>query len=297
MFGFLSRSRSVTKIALTPPAARPGRHGLAVVLIVRNEAAHIAEWARFHRLAGARAFFVYDNGSTDGTVAALRAEVPDATVIPWDQTLRDLRTGAEIHGQVLAYAHAIRNFGGDYRWMAFIDTDEFLVPVQTDTLDAALAHLSEEGCLSLPWHMFGRNGHDTPPAGGVVRNYTRRARNPMSAARGVRNFKCIVDPTRVTGAGVHAFQVDGAYRSVNDRGTAADLRGRERPAFYSVAHIQLNHYYTRSTRDLAEKIGRGVFPVAKADGHARRVQTIVQNIEADEVEDLRAVDWLTRRGI
>ena len=39
------------------------------------------------------------------------------SVIPWDQKLRDARRGLEIHNQVLAYAHATRNFGGRYRWM------------------------------------------------------------------------------------------------------------------------------------------------------------------------------------
>ena len=125
MFGFLARQRSITKIALAPPAPRPGRHGLAVVLIVRNEAAHVGEWARFHARAGVRHVHVYDNGCTDRTVAELREALPKnrLTVIPWDQRLTDARRGAEIHNQVLAYAHATRNFGGAYRWMAYIDVD------------------------------------------------------------------------------------------------------------------------------------------------------------------------------
>ena len=33
MFGFLQRSRSITKIALQPPAPQADRHGLALVLM------------------------------------------------------------------------------------------------------------------------------------------------------------------------------------------------------------------------------------------------------------------------
>ena len=36
MFGFLKRARSITEIALDPPAPQPGRAGLALVLIVRG---------------------------------------------------------------------------------------------------------------------------------------------------------------------------------------------------------------------------------------------------------------------
>ena len=67
--------------------------------------------------------------------------------------------GREIHNQVLAYAHAASNFGGAFRWMAFIDADEFLVPKQAASIPEALAHLGEAVNVSLPWHMFGRSGH------------------------------------------------------------------------------------------------------------------------------------------
>ncbi len=292
MFGFLTRSRTVTKIGLTPPAPRPGRQGLAIVLIVRNEAAHIAEWARFHRLAGARAFFVYDNGCTDGTLAALRGQV-DATVIPWDQKLSDARRGLEIHTQVLAYAHAVRNFGADFRWMTFIDVDEFLVPA-TD-LPTELAALEHATSLSLPWHMFGRSGHKTPPPGGVVANYTRRNPDPMSDAKGLRNWKMIVDPCAVTAVKVHEVWAPGD-RTWNVAGQAATLVTRDRPGFYAAGGIQLNHYYTRSDAELRAKIACGPILTTPAADHLRRVMRKVAAIEAEEVEDRRAIDWLASRG-
>lgn len=297
MFGFLKWPGSITRIALDPPPALPGRDGLAIVLIVRNEERHIGEWARFHALAGAAHFYVYDNGCSDGTIAALRAALPGEmlTLLPWDQVLRDARSGREIHNQVLAYAHAVRNFGARWRWMTFIDTDEFLVPVQADDLPGALAPL--EGCrnISLPWHMFGRNGHLVPPAGGMVANYLRRAADPMSDQRGVRNFKCIVDPCHVTAVGVHAIETDAKPETCNDKGEVFTHSSRNRRAFYSTAHLQLNHYYARSEAEVAEKIGRGVFPSTKITGHGRRVRRIVANIEACEVEDRSALDWRARR--
>lgn len=296
MFGFLKRARSITRLELAPPAPVPGRHGIAIGLIVKNEARHIGEWARFHVDAGVRHIHVYDNGSTDGTAEVIRAAVGDAcSVIPWDQKLRDARRGLEIHNQVLAYAHAVRNFGGRYRWMALIDVDEFLVPKQADSLPAALLHL--EGCrnISLPWHMFGRSGHVVPPDGGVLQNYTRRNPDPMSGASGLCNFKMIVDPCAVSALKVHEIETGGGI-TCNDRGDPFTHTTRTRPAFYSADHIQLNHYYTRSDQELRAKIARGPNLTTPDADHLRRVLRKVAAIEADEVEDRSALAFLARRA-
>ncbi|MGC9370599.1 MAG: glycosyltransferase family 92 protein [Paracoccaceae bacterium] len=294
----LMSRKPITKLAIEPPQPAAGRAGFAVVLIVKNEARHIGEWARFHLRAGARHFVVYDNGCTDGTIGVLQDVLPAGalTVIPWNQKLRDGLTGREIHNQVLAYAHAIRNFGPRFRWMACIDADEFLVPKRADSLEAALAHLEDVPNISLPWHNFGRCGHDQPPEGGVLENYTRRAAHPLSGARGVTNFKVIVDPCRVTSVKVHAYETDGRAVTWNDRGARAALKERSRPGFYSADHIQLNHYYTRSEAELAAKIARGSNQAVEAGRHAARVRRNVANIERDTVEDRSALAFLDRIG-
>lgn len=295
MFRFLSRNQ-ITRISLDPPRPRPDRAGLDVVLIVKNEARHIGEWARFHLLAGVSRFHVYDNGCSDGTIAELRRVVPEAslTVIPWDQKLRD--GSREIHNQVLAYAHAVRNFGPACRWMTFIDVDEFLVPKQAASLPEALEPLSACPCISLPWHMFGRSGHIEAPAGGVLENYTRRNPDPMSDAKGLRNFKMIVDPCRVTAMKVHAIETTGEAGACNDRGQRFPLSARDSRAFYSAEAIQLNHYYTRSDSELRAKIARGPNLTTPDAEHLRRVMRKVENIEAGEVEDRSAISFLDRIG-
>ncbi|MEO8241522.1 MAG: glycosyltransferase family 92 protein [bacterium] len=293
MFGFLKRGQSITRISLDPPPAEAGRAGLALVLIVRNEARHIAEWARFHALAGVRHFYVYDNGCTDGTIAALGFLGDALTVIPWNQKLRG--DGREIHNQVLAYGHATRNFGGAWRWMTYLDADEFLVPKGAG-LDEALAELEQCRNISLPWHMFGRSGHMEPPEGGVVANYTRRNPEPMSKAPGLMNFKMIVDPCHVTAIKVHSIETDGSDDSCNDAGVRFTAKGRKAAAFYSAGRIQLNHYYTRSDAELRAKIARGPNLTTPDADHLRRVMRKVAAIEAGEVEDRSALAFLARKA-
>jgi Glycosyltransferase family 92 len=298
MFWKLPALGKISKIGIVPPRPDPDRGGVAIALIVRNEARHIGEWADFHARAGVARFLVYDNGCTDATLPILRDRLGErCTVVPWRQVFSDAWLGREIHNQVLAYAHAASNFGGAYRWMAFIDADEFLVPKRADSIPAALAHLGDCRSLSLPWHMFGRSGHVEPPEGGVLRNYLRRARDPMSEVRGIRAFKCIADPCHLTALRVHSMETDGSGLSCNDRGEAvASEKERARPGFYSADHLQLNHYYTRSESELAAKIGRGPNLQAKSPEYARKVRRTVANIEADEVEDRAALDYLARIG-
>lgn len=288
----------LTKVGLTPPPPNDSREGIGIGLIVKGEQTHIGEWARFHHGVGVRRFVVYDGARGDGTADILRDVLPAEAlvVIPWVQSLRDVRLDREIHNQVLAYAHAAANFGSDLRWMAFIDVDEFLIPTAGDSLTEALDGLDVPQ-VSLPWHMFGHSGHEAAPDGGVLRNYTRRARDPMSDVRGVRAFKMLVDPCHLTALRVHSAETGPGAATWNDNGVKFDAKDRETPAFYSTERIQLNHYYARSKAELEAKIARGPNLRGKAAEYGRKVRRTVANIEADEVEDRRAITFLDRTGI
>ncbi|TFL19043.1 glycosyltransferase family 2 protein [Jannaschia formosa] len=293
----LRQRLKIGSVGLRPPAPAPDRHGVALAAIIRNEARYAPEWARFHRAAGVRAFFVYDDGSTDGTAEALRAVLGDAlTVIPWAQRLEDARLGREIHNQVLAYAHAASNFGGAFRWMGFIDVDEFLIPVSAPSIPAALEGLDVPS-LSLPWHMFGHGGHETAPEGGVLANYTRRAREVGGDAPGLRAFKMLADPCRITSMRVHSLSCDGSEATWNDRGDRVATASARDRRFVSAERLQLNHYYTRSRAELEAKIARGPNLPSKAAEYRRKVMRTVDSVEADTVEDTRARDYAAGLGM
>src|SRR5262245_4909673 len=49
----------------------PVPYYLAIVAVVKNEAPYLEEWLDFHCLVGCSHFYIYDNGSTDGTVEIL----------------------------------------------------------------------------------------------------------------------------------------------------------------------------------------------------------------------------------
>ena len=291
----ISRGPVMTRLRVDPPPPAPGRDGIALVAIMRNEARHVGEWAAFHREAGAGHLYLYDDGSTDGTVEIVRSLMPESTVIPWAQRFTDARGGwrgpMRLHNQIAAYVHAVANFGARWRWMACLDADEFLMPTGAPTLPEALMGLDVTN-VSLPWHMFGRGGRAEPPEEGTVLGFVRRARDPMDPARGASGFKCLFDPCALRIASVHEMRTDGD-RTWNDAGHEATFATRRDPAFLSTERVQLNHYYTRSAADLEAKLARGSNLADPA--YRRRVMRTVDAIERDEVEDRMAAGWWAER--
>ncbi|MFT4183446.1 MAG: glycosyltransferase family 92 protein [Rhizobium sp.] len=288
------------KLIIDPPKPQEGRHGIAIAACVKDEASYIEEWVRFHRAVGIRHFYIYDNGSTDNTRAILRDLLDEdaLTIIPWAGWMKDAATETRLNGQVIVFAHAILNFGGAYRWMAFIDVDEFLLPKEGQTVEQALAAVGDFPNVSLPWHMFATSGHEKRPDGPLTLNYTMRGTDPMTRKENVSNFKCIVDPCEVTEVSVHQFKTrEFDDLTANDAGKRFTRRARKSPDFYSNRFLQLNHYYTKSREELMAKIARGWSYDTSSTKYRDKVLSIVRSIEEDVVEDRAMVDFIERNGI
>lgn len=297
---FKSDKHLTRKLAIVPPQPLPGRHGIAIMACVKNEAGYIEEWVRFHKAVGVRHFHIYDDGSTDETSAILKRLLsPDElTIVPWLSRMVDVASDQVLNGQTIAFAHAILNFGKAYRWMAFIDVDEFLLPKRGRTLEDALAGAGGFPNISLPWHMFGTSGHQARPEGPLLLNYTKRGADPLSREENVSNFKCIVDPCEVVEVSVHQFRTrEHGEMTVNDAGRKFTRSGRKSPEFYSSEFLQLNHYYSKSRAELQAKVDRGWSYDAERAKYQRKVFGIVEAIERNAVEDRAMIEFLEANRI
>jgi hypothetical protein len=227
---------------------------LSAVVIAKNEASYIVEWLEFHRLVGIEHFYLYDNGSTDDTSEILRSYLDSGrvTLIPW--------ASYDLNGRIQyqAYAHALCNFGPFWRWMAFIDVDEFLFPLESDSLQTVLATYEDLPAVAVHWHMFGPSGHKRRPAGLVIENYTRRAPVPSPAKEGKRlsKWKCIVDPTKVKAvSSPHAFTLEDGREGAYDEERRWIVKSQR--AGSASKTLRLNHYFTKSEEELAVKMAKG----------------------------------------
>lgn len=284
-----------TRLGVSPPRPLSCRYGLAVVLIAKNEERHIEDWLRFYALAGARTAIIYDNGSTDRMAEkAKNFSALEVIILPW---ITDIHLGrTELKRQPLAYAHAICTFGASFRWMTFVDIDEYIVPVEAASIEEALVGLGDVANISLPWTMFGPDGHEMPPDEPAIFAYESRARHRLPT---ITNYKCIVDPCDVVRVSAHKFfTASMGKRSVNDRGeSASNHKARRKEGFATADRLQLNHYYTFSQQELLEKTGREAVSHQDPSRRAFGVERLAALIEVDTVRDALGRRFLARHGI
>jgi len=89
-----------------------------------------------------------------------------------------------VHGkfkQFEAYNDAISRYGHLAKYMAFIDCDEFMMPLDSDKglleiIESAFAKDENAGGIGMNWCILGSSGYKTKPAEGLVmENYTRHS--------------------------------------------------------------------------------------------------------------------------
>lgn len=285
-----------SRVSIKPPVPAPDRHGIALVAIAKNEAHRIEDWLTFHALAGVREVILYDNISDDNTAEiACNFSGMKVTVIPWQLHTETAVPVMVLPRQILAYCHAICTFGGRFRWMSMIDLDEYIVPKSGRSILEALSPLEAHSNISLPWTMFGHNGHDAPPEIPIPFGYTARATQQSGP---LLNFKCIVDPTEVTKVSVHKFETATMGKNtVNTLGQRATNKTRKSDGFVTTDVLQLNHYYLLSRQETDEKINRGAVSGVSNDTRAKSLREKQALIEATPITDNSALDFLARHGI
>ena len=94
---------------------------IAVCAIFKDEAPFLLEWLAFHKVIGVDMFYLYDNGSSDGGGELIRRSgfAGNVTLIEWP----------ERPGQLSAYNHFRVHHARRFTWAAFIDIDEYIMPL------------------------------------------------------------------------------------------------------------------------------------------------------------------------
>lgn len=266
-----------TQILLPERLSRGDARGyLAAVAIVRDEAPYLREWVAFHLLSGVEHVYIYDNHSTDDIESQIEPFVTKGSVtcLPWPYPW--YITGS-LDAQQTAFADAVTRFGGGWRWMAFIDVDEFLFAAgdegRLDDLRAFLEAREKFPTLFAWWTMFGSNGHRSRPDGLVIENFPLHAPFPFLSYQ-----KTICDPRTVRSiSSPHVFDNElGRDIGFDEHGRRVrTTRKGSTPPSSDV--LKLHHYYVRSTEDWERKVERrrgqwSPSKVAKLEERGRRLE-------------------------
>jgi hypothetical protein len=260
------------------------------VAIVKNEARYIAEWIAFQLAIGFDSVLIFDNGSTDNTLAQIARFQGryDVRVMPWPDT--------SFRFQQLAYEEGLRRFRSEFDWLAFFDIDEFLVMNESLKLKKLLSQISDADSIACHFSMFGSSGHKTIQNGLVIENFTQRSDNSFGPNRHV---KCIVRPKRIEHCVTAHYFTAPVMRDFlfwkRRPAKIVDLRGCEmkwgstpgisaNPPDYSVG--KLNHYFVRSLEDWKIKMARGY----QQSDLTRSLEEFKPN-DRNEVIDTSAAQW------
>lgn len=227
---------------------------MSLVLIIKNEASYVREWIEFHNMLGVDHFYIYDNESEDNLKDVLNPYIEDGLVT------YHFWPGRVV--QIPAYNHAIEHYKYDTEYMGFIDTDEFLFPIDGfslpdtidkvfDTYDHHIAKAYHAGGIGVNWRSYGTSHIKEKPEGLVIENYTLRGFDdyPQNV-----HIKTIVKPTLAKGFVNNPHSLiynDSTHFTISEHGSMIPS------AFFYDGHcdlLRINHYYTRSESELYYKM-------------------------------------------
>jgi Glycosyltransferase family 92 len=234
--------RSPDQVAGSSPSSY-----LALCAVYRDEAPYLREWIEFHRLMGVERFFLYDHRSSDDHLEVLAPYIESGAVVVHDWHRSEVISRASYDDQVAAYEHCVREHGASTRWLAVIDSDEFLFSPTGAPVSRILESFESYPGVAVNWALFGTSGHTERPPGLVTESYLERLEHPDE-----HWYKSIVDPRHVVGCDVHEFQFDGGLAVDENKYPAS--AGWTKSISRSL--LRVNHYVTKSEAEFLKRRAR-----------------------------------------
>lgn len=197
---------------------------------------------------GVDRIYFYDNESTDETKEVLKPYIEDGTVIYH-----------YIEGKCMqnpVYRDAIYRYENNTYWLAIIDLDEYIVPVEKDNLKDFLKDYEKYPGVVVNWLLFDSNGYEKHPEGKLITEvYTRISKKPPIEY----TVKSIVQPKKVEGTtSPHYCYYKDNKKAVNENFKKIfDDSWAYKTKTLSINKIRINHYYSKSMEDYLKKIDRG----------------------------------------
>lgn len=250
-FGLINAAklrRSLKKATSEP------RYNLAVCAIAKNEGPYFKEWIEWHKAKGVEKFYIYDNESTDRTRQVLEPYIAEGTV--------EYTYFPGYRKQLAAYDDCLTRHRLDCKWIAFIDLDEFIVPVRDSSITDFLKGVEGAPAVEINWLVYGSGGNVNKSDAPVMERFRFHS---LPSHKLNRHVKSIVNPRLV-------YTMTGCHEASRIRGAASDSHGnpitknfREREPQQDV--IRVNHYAVRSRQEFEEKQNRG-----RASGTKRAIE-------------------------
>jgi len=221
-----------------PLISKDYSYEIGIVLMFQNEARFLKEWIEYHKEVGVEHFYLYNNLSRDDFYPIIEPYIESGEAEYFDYPIQTFAQQDYHALQCEIYNHALSLAKGKVKWLAFIDADEYIVPLKRSKLNQELAHFPDSiGGVYLSWRNFGTSHVDKIPQDRLrIEMLLLCEPHPNGAQLG----KSIVRPERVLQiCDPHVFFYNPPYCHVT-----TDYRNFEWCAPYSSRRMQIYHYYT-----------------------------------------------------
>lgn len=224
---------------------------LSLCAIFRNEAPYLKEWIEFHKLVGVQHFYLINHLSNDDYKQVLAPYIASGEVELFEcqSPLTDAYGFMRIV-QPEEYTKIVRLAEGKTKWLAIIDSDEFLFPVESFSLLDFLKDYEDYGGVYVFWQMFGTSFVPKKPDDKLqIETFIWQSEKDYFYNKW---GKSIVRPERVKCADIHFSCYKPPYFHVfTDKTEIEDFdRFCLDPEFIpnfkvDVSKARINHYWTR----------------------------------------------------
>lgn len=214
------------------------QYDFAAVSLFRDEARFLKEWIEFHRMLGVKHFYLYNHLSKDNYMDILTPYIKKGIVelVEIQTEPKDIYEWHDI--QLEAYNDALVKARGKVKWLAILDSDEFLFATKQNSLPDFFERyekMNEIGGVCVNWVMFGTSFVPRVPDNKLMIEMLT-----LCKAKEYEYFKSIVRPERVASC-------CNAHYCLYNQGISHCTAecSPVLPPFVQIENIRINHYWTR----------------------------------------------------
>jgi hypothetical protein len=205
-------------------------------------------------MVGVDHFYIYDDDSVDGLKNILAPYIADGVVTYYPQSCFEpikfgkgkIKFGE--NRQLRSYNDAVSRFRDETKWMAFIDTDEFMVPLKHKTIPEFLKNYEDCTNITVNWVYYGSSGHERREDGWVIERFKWHQNGVASEHKSIINPRAVIYPS------THKSCTFGG--SVNEKKQKAGISNSWPASIASAEYIRINHYCVRSREEYEQKVMR-----------------------------------------
>lgn len=228
-------------ILLSPLHAKEYPYNLSLAAIFQNEATYLKEWIEYYRMLGVERFILYNNESEDNYLEVLQPYIDDGIV-----ELIDWPTTPFInfnYAQIASYRDCVAREVENTKWLIIVDCDEFVVPVNDETIPNFLRRYDKYAGIKINWQLYGTSFMPEIPEGKtMVETLVLKAKDDYFENK---FCKLIIRPERIWVMNLHT--------ALPKRGYAIKMPGaKNKDQKLCVKEIRINHYWSRAEDFLFE---------------------------------------------